>query len=126
MSLLIRLGVRSLILSIMEVAVFLALSVAYFMFLPRVYGLLAERLDLSSTTVPIWVWVLMGGLYLLIVTVYWLPGEKPSNDTELLAFVIVIAAVLVVGAVYAETKYDILSNLVREFVEILRTGGRAK
>ena len=125
MSLLIRFGVRSLFFSIVEVAVFLGLSVAYFMFLPRVYGPIAERLDLVSTTVPIWGWVLMGGLYLLIVTVYWSPGEKPSNDTELFAFVIVIAAALVVGAIYAETEYDILSNLGKEFVEILRTGGRA-
>ena len=76
MSVMTRIGVRSLPLSVLEVGTFLALSAAYFVGVPKVYS------SIWQAGAPIWLWVAMGLVYLLIVTVWWAPGHPTWASTS--------------------------------------------
>jgi len=103
------------VLSFVEITVFFALSVLAF------YGL--YRLAVTAG-VPVWAWILAGGAYLLIVTIYWAPGEKQDNEAELRAFVLFLVVALVVGGCLLEMYYKGLSATWNTFWGILKSGGR--
>ena len=117
MSLMVRLGIRGLWWAILEMLVFLGLSAVYFLLLPR------WVVSPFGVPVPVWVWIVLGALYLLIVTIWWAPGADADNETELHAMAIVFAVVLLAGAVYAEYQHGAVSGVASEFWEILRTRG---
>lgn len=115
MSVMRHLGIRSTIGSFVEIAAFFAASVGAF------YGLY----KLATTRgVPVWMWILAGGAYLLIVTIYWAPGEKEDNEVELRAFVLFLVVALVVGGVLLESFFGAVSGTAKTFWGILKSGGR--
>ena len=75
-------------------------------------------------SLPWWMWVLEGVLYLLILTAYWAPSEDRAMDAcELRAFAL-FAGVVVVSALAAmELQGRYLSRPVRLFLDILQRGG---
>ena len=164
MSMMTRIGVRSLPLSIIETALFFVLTAGYFATPPRIYSKVQEarsdaraeartefmepaiakaveegktpldakklaeieadrEIGLSirrDASTPIWVWVILGLVYLLIVTVWWTPGSEEDNKTELTALAIVFILTLVLAGVY---KHEVVIDVVGEFWNILVTGG---
>ena len=101
--------------SFVEITVFFAASVGAF------YGLYKLA---TSAGVPVWGWILAGAAYLLIVTIYWAPGDKDQNEAELRAFVLFLVMALVVGGVLLEWFYQGLSGTAKTFWGILKSGGR--
>ena len=75
-------------------------------------------------SLPWWMWVIEGLIYLLILTIYWAPSDDPEmNVCELRAFVL-FAAVAVVSALIAlQIQGQYLSKPIGLFFEILRQGG---
>jgi len=164
MSMMTRIGVRSLPLSIIEVIVFFAFTAGYVVLPPKIHSSLqhswadarnqarqeaiapaiakaisegtteqeAKKLAESladkevgpslrpDASMPVWVWIIMGVLYLLILTIWWAPGNEKDNSTELIAMAIVtcLAGVLAIG-IYHQQAWQI----VNEFFVILKTGG---
>jgi len=119
MSLMVRFGIRSFWLAGAELILFLGLSAAYFLGLPRLYQ------ALFGGAAPGWLWFVLGLLYLLIVTIWWSPGEQADNDVELRALTVVFLLAIVVAGVYAQAKHQMLSKLFKDFWYILSTqGGR--
>ena len=117
MSLMNSLKIRSIWFSMIEVAVFLGLSVLYFMaptWVAKAYG----------SHVTAWMWIVAALVYLLIVTLWWSPGEHAADDTELHALAIVLVAAAIAAGIYVELKYGLIWNLCKEFWNILSTGGR--
>ena len=105
-------GVRNPLFSFAEIAVFFVLSYLAF------YGLYWIA-ALPDYEVPVWGWILAGAAYLLIVTVYWAPGEKEDNEAELAGFVLFLAISAVVGGVLLESWFGALSGAVKTFWEVL-------
>jgi len=66
--------------------------------------------------VPVWMWFVQGALYLLLVTIYWAPGEEAANETELRALVLTMVLALVVGGIYYR---DTVVKLARTFWDIV-------
>ncbi len=114
-------GVRSfwvaLPLAVLEVIVFFALSVAYFVGPPALHK------TLTGSAMSIWLWVAQALVYLLAVTIWWTPGQKASNDAELLALTMVLATGLIAGGIYIQTRYGIISELPSDFWRIVATKG---
>jgi hypothetical protein len=50
----------------------------------------------ATKSLPIWGWVVMGAVYVLIVTVWWKPADQEADNIELLSLAIV-STLLVVG-----------------------------
>ena len=75
-------------------------------------------------SLPWWMWVIEGLIYLLILTIYWAPSDDTEmNVCELRAFVL-FAAVAVVSALIAlQVQGQFLSKPIGLFFEILRQGG---
>ena len=164
MSMMTRIGVRSLPLSIIEVILFFAFTAGYVMLPPRVHSHLRqswaqargqarqqfiapaiakaiaegkteeEASKLAATaadkevgpairtdvSMPIWVWIILGVIYLLIVTIWWAPGNEKDNSTELVAMAIVTC---LAGALAIWIYHEQAWQIVREFYLILKTGG---
>jgi len=102
-------------LSFIEIALFFAASFGAF------YALYRRA---TTAGVPVWAWILAGGVYLLIVTIYWAPGEKDQNEAELRAFVLFLLVAVVVAGALLEAYFGALSGTARTFVGILKSGGR--
>jgi len=163
MSIMTRLGVRSIFLSVIEVAAFFALTTAYFVIPPKLYApyisAKAARIDQareaasqaaiakateegesdeqikkagkeaadaagtairSDKPMPIWIWVVLGAVYLMVVTVWWTPGDQKANNTELIALSIVACG----GAILAAIIFrDQVAGIAKEFWDIMTTGG---
>ena len=101
MSILKALGIRSVVLSFLEVGLFfLVITPLYFSLLATVYALVSgqgSRLDWAVTVLPlapaslgrwagilpVWMWALELIGYLLLVTIYWAPGEERVDRAEL-------------------------------------------
>jgi hypothetical protein len=92
-------------------------------FLASVWAFLGLYKLATTHGVPVWGWILAGGVYLLIVTIYWAPGEKEENEAELLAFVLFLVATLLVGGAWLQWRYHALSATAKTFWSILRSGG---
>jgi MFS superfamily sulfate permease-like transporter len=120
MSITARLGIRSIWLSMAEIIVFLGFSAGYFVGVPKAWAVFAQ------TGMPAWMWIVVGLAYLLIVTVWWSPTDEASDNSELIAFAVVLALVLIVGGIAIEVKFDgAVSKVVRTFWEIMRDGGQS-
>lgn len=165
MSIMTRLGVRSLILAIAETILFFIFTACYFTGPTWLYGRSQERKvaardqvrstameeprsealaagktqeeaetaaqaaadkvgpKIRAKSMPIWMWVILGVVYLLIVTVWWAPGSEKDDKTELIALSIVSATTLVAVGIVIEWQYEAVSDVAREFWNILTTGG---
>jgi len=55
---------------------------------------------------PVWMWIVAGAGYVLLVTLYWAPGDQQLDDAELRAFGVFVVTVVVVGLLYLEFRYD--------------------
>lgn len=75
-------------------------------------------------SLPWWMWVAEGLIYLLFLTIYWAPSDDTAmNVCELRAFVLfaVVAVVLTLVALQMQGQY--LSKPIRLFFETLQQGG---
>jgi len=71
-------------------------------------------------SLPWWMWVIEGLVYLLILTVYWAPSEDAAmNQCELRAFVIFACVAAVCGLAALQLQGQYLSKPVKLFFEIL-------
>ncbi len=104
-------------LALIETAVFFCvLSSAYFLLVSLVYQVLAaDELRLAVLDpgtwfgpLPAWLWIIEGGVYMLLVTVYWAPGERLVNDSEVLAFAIFL---LLAALTFAVFNYDAVRSV---------------
>lgn len=59
---------------------------------------------LAST--PVWMWIIAGVGYVLLVTLYWAPGDGKLDDAELRAFAVFVAVVVIGGLVFVNVQYD--------------------
>lgn len=104
-------------LALIETAVFFCvLSSAYFLLVSLVYQMLAaEELRLAVLDpgtwfgpLPAWMWIIEGGVYMLLITVYWAPGERLVNDSEVMAFAIFL---LLAALTFAVFNYGAVSSV---------------
>jgi len=133
MSLTRRLGVHNALLSFVEILVFFrVISWAYFALIGLMYALFSGQVGrvsgsmvamwnfpvgLSSwfVVVPVWMWILMGLGYLLLITIYWAPGEEATSQSELKGFVLFVLVGLVVGGIYIQLKYQGITMVAETF-----------
>jgi len=168
MSIMARIGVRSVLLSVVEIAVFFGLSAGYFVAAGRLHSVIqrnraearqkartaaaaeAERKALAEgksqadaekesqiaadrvgkplrpdAGIPVWLWVVLAVGYLLIVTVWWSPGDEKANNTELIALAVVVVVAAIAGGIFVEHKYGGISGTWDTFWQILKHHGRA-
>jgi len=76
----------------------------------------------ETKSLPIWMWLVLGIVYILIVTVWWVPGDEEANRKELIALTIVSSAMIVALAVIYRQH---VGQIAETFYEIMKTGGRA-
>ena len=135
MSILKLLGVRSSILSFLEVALFfLLITPIYFSCVSSVYAVFTKNavtarmflmpyesgsLAAWSGILPIWMWIVAAAGYLLLVTLYWAPGETTTNETELRGLVIFAMAAFAAGCVWLQLSGHYLSNVAGLFWTIV-------
>jgi len=68
----------------------------------------------SLFKIAVWMWFIQGGLYLLLVTVYWAPGDKGVNENELRALVLMmILTIVVLGIRYWEGVMGFVDTFLR-------------
>jgi hypothetical protein len=134
MSILKALGIRSMALSFLEVLVFfLVLTQVYFLLLAVPYALAIRAggqlnagmvlLPLIPTSLgqwgailPVWMWAVELAGYVLLVTIYWAPGDSGLDRAELGGLVIFLVAAVVGGLVY---EYRAVGEAVDMFWRIL-------
>ena len=118
MSILARIGVRSTLLSMVEVVFFFGvLTVAYFVGVSTLYVAVTDAGDESISRlftssypfadlgemlllVPAWMWFVQVAGYLLLVTIYWAPGDEGINRTEIRALVLTMVLACLVAGIY--------------------------
>jgi len=69
---------------------------------------------------PVWMQILAGVLYLLLITLYWAPGDEQTNRTELRGFVLFLVVAAIAGAIYVQVQYGLITGLF----EALAPGGK--
>lgn len=152
MSILKALGIRNMLLSLLEVIVFFAvITPVYFVLLAGIYAG-ASRAELGvdlkaiappetflsaaswgvqaachligrlAAVLPVWMWVVQVAGYLLLITIYWSPGDAPLDHAELGGLVLFVLLVGVTGLAWLELSYHAVSGTVRTFWQIV-TGG---
>ena len=133
MSILKAIGVRSAILSFLEIALFfLVITPLYFSTVGTICALATGQsvttgmflmpyahLDQWSGILWIWMWLIEAVGYLLLITIYWAPGEAGLDEVELRGLVIFSLAAAVVGAVWLQTHGQYLSNIASTFWSIM-------
>ncbi len=121
MSLTVRMGVKSfapaLVLSIFEILVFAALSVGYFWLLKVAY------VAAFDTATPVWLWIVASIVYLVLLCVWWAPGEDANNKAEVWALVIVALVTLSVLVVWQRGP---VGGALNTFKDIMTSGGRTR
>ena len=133
MSLTRRLGVQNPLLSFVEILVFFrVISWAYFALIGLMYALFSGHIGQVSgsmvamwnfplglgswfAVVPIWMWILMGLGYLLLITIYWAPGEEAVSESELKGFVLFVLIGLLAGGIYIQMKYQGITMVAGTF-----------
>ncbi|MCE5325138.1 MAG: hypothetical protein LLG01_01865 [Planctomycetaceae bacterium] len=68
------------------------------------------------TEVPVWLWFVQGGVYLLLVTIYWAPVGEGVNEIELRALVLTMLAALIAAAA---ANFALVSGLAETFWNII-------
>lgn len=140
MSILKRLGVHNAILSFVEIAFFfLVMTGLYFGVLSAIYAVAAKaagkvtfwmvvmplapgNLGAWLGMLPAWMWILEGLGYLLLVTIYWAPGDQRVDESEMRGFVIFVVAALAAVAVWLQ-MHGYLSQLAGTFWGIMTSSG---
>jgi len=113
MSLMVYLGLRSYWVALLETLLLALFTAAWFLGLPFVAAEVFKSM-------PIGAWTVLGAAYLLIVTIWWAPGEAADNDVELAALLTVsILCLLIVGIWWRGA----ISGAIREFHAVLQTRG---
>jgi hypothetical protein len=133
MSLTRKLGVQNPLLSFVEILVFFrVISWAYFALIGLMYALFSGQIGRVSGSmvamwnfpvglsswfgvVPVWMWILMGLGYLLLITIYWAPGEAATSQSELRGFVLFVLVGLVAGGIYIQLKYQGITMVAETF-----------
>jgi len=140
MSLTRRLGVKNAVVSFVEILVFFrVISWAYFALICLMYALFSGQIGRVTGSmvamwtfplglgawfdvVPIWMWILVGLGYLLLIKIYWAPGDEAANESELKGFVLFALLGLVAGGIYIQAKYSGISMVARTFWGIFGPG----
>ena len=121
MSLTVRMGVKSfvpaLVLSICEILVFAALSVGYFWLLKVAY------VAAFDTATPAWLWIIASIVYLILLCVWWAPGEDANNKAEVWALVIVALVTLSVLVVWQRGP---VGDALNTFKDVMTSRGRTR
>ena len=72
------------------------------------------------TTTPAWMWIIAAVGYVLLVTLYWAPGDQQLDDTELRAFGVFVVVVLAGGLLYLELAHHrVVSDQLELFWKIV-------
>jgi hypothetical protein len=137
MSILKALGIRSMVASFLEVGLFfLVITPLYFSAVAAIYALVARQggqLDWSMTLLPlapaslgrwggilpVWMWAMELLGYLLLVTIYWAPGEQGLNRAELGGLVIFLIVTAVGSLAWVNYRYGAVGNAVTTFWRIV-------
>jgi hypothetical protein len=137
MSILKALGVRSMALSFLEVLLFfLVLTQVYFLLLAVPYALairaggqlnfwmvslplIPSSLGQWGEVLPVWMWVVELAGYVLLITIYWAPGDAGLDRAELGGLVIFLTAAVVGGLAYADYRYRAVEEAASVFWRIL-------
>ena len=121
MSLTVRMGVKgfgpALVLSIFEILVFAALSVGYFWLLKVAY------VAAFDTAAPTWLWIVASIVYLVILCVWWVPGEDANNKAEVWVLGIVAAITLSVLVVWQRGP---VGGALNTFKDVMTSRGRTR
>ncbi len=142
MSLLKALGLRSVLLSFLEVVLFFAvITPLYFSLAATPYALVKARQELNATMVlmplspaglvgwsavlPVWMWALEIAGYLLLVTIYWAPGDPDQSRTELRGLVLFLVLAVVGGIAWLEISHRYVSQVLWTFWGIVTGRGPA-
>lgn len=128
MSILKALGIRSTLLSLLEVALFFVLlTPLYFCLLGGIY-VLAARPELDpnlgvivrlAAVMPVWMWAIQIAGYLLLITIYWSPGEAAQDRAELGALVGCLTLAAVGGLAWLELSHGAVSGTIWTFYRIV-------
>ncbi len=118
MSLMRMWGMRSVLASFAEMVFFFCiLTPAYFLVLALAYlvvtggfgsvepAAMHEAISLIGA-LPLWVVLLLGFGYLLLIIFYWTPGETKDCGVELQGFAVFLAVVLVVGGLMLQWRFS--------------------
>ncbi len=137
MSIFKALGMRSIVLSFLEVGVFfLVITPLYFSVLATSYALLSGpvgRLDWSMVVLPlspvglgqwggilpVWMWAVELAGYLLLVTIYWAPGDSSLDRAELGGLVIFLVVAVVGGLAWLDYRYRAVREAAETFWRIV-------
>ncbi|MHC4982141.1 MAG: hypothetical protein ACYTF6_03105 [Planctomycetota bacterium] len=131
MSLMRILGVRNSLLSFVETVVFFGVAVpAYFLITGMIYvGIAVAAGEVPTKTfhslgslfgaLPVWMWVIQGAVLLLLIVIYWTPGDEELNRIEVRSLVCFFVLALVAGGIWLEIQYGAVSHLAKKYVEIL-------
>ena len=137
MSLTRRLGVRNMFLSFLETGVFFfflvplyfLLTSLLFVGLAAALGSLKEGFALSGHggvlgsltallgALPVWMWILQGAGFLLLITIYWSPGDEASDRTEVLGLILFLLTVVGFLGLY---HWRFLGDLAATYWQILK------
>jgi hypothetical protein len=140
MSILKALGLRSVLLSFLEVVLFFAvITPLYFSLVATPYALAKAPDQLDATLLllpltpaglshwaailPVWMWALEIAGYLLLVTIYWAPGDPAQSRAELGGLVLFIVLAAVGGIAWLEMSHRYVSQVIWTFWGIVT--GRA-
>ncbi|NLX04871.1 MAG: hypothetical protein GXY33_06985 [Phycisphaerae bacterium] len=117
---------RSVVFSFLEVVVFFAIITPLYVILPIylpsvVWALFAEGVSATAVLLhpfdtvgnyPVWLAVLLGFGYLLLVTAYWMPADDPQqNQTEVRAFIAFVLVALVAIAMVLQARAAVFTHL---------------
>lgn len=137
MSILKALGIRSVVASFLEVALFfLVVTPLYFSLLATIYALSSGQggqLDWAVTVLPlapsslgrwagilpVWMWAVELVGYLLLVTIYWAPGEKGLDRAELGGLMIFLIVAVVGSLAWLDYRHKAVYQAVETFWRIV-------
>lgn len=121
MSMIVRMGVKSfapaLVLSIFEILIFAALSIGYFWLLNVAY---AAAFD---TATPAWLWIVASIVYLILLCIWWAPGDETTSKAEVWALAIVAVIALSILVVW---QWGPVSSTLNTFKDVMASGGRTR
>jgi hypothetical protein len=139
MSILKALGLRSVLLSFLEVVLFFAvITPLYFSLVATPYALAkSQQLDatmlllplspaglaLWAAILPVWMWAVEIAAYLLLVTIYWAPGDPAQNRAELGGLVLFIVLAAAGGIAWLEASHRYVSQVIWTFWGIVTGRG---
>jgi hypothetical protein len=141
MSILKVLGIRSVLLSFLEIVLFFAVvTQIYFSLVATIYVLIDALmtrvwpqmnaamvlLPLSPTSLvqwggilPVWMWAMEIAGYLLLVMIYWAPGDGAQVQTELRSLVLFIVVTVLGSVAWLEISHRYVSRTIGIFWSIV-------